>query len=213
MLRWALPLHLRHHLCLSILDSCGISDLFVHTSPEHCNSAECYSFTTSPSTLDWLSAYSSDPSLSAIKSYLSTKPTLPPSKNILSTIAPSYHTALLEQRIIILHDKLVLLKPIFKNEKYVALTIVPPSLCQSIFDHFHSGPTGAHMGEYKTLFRIRMRFFWPGIRNQRLGKELRALLCIQYLAQQKEQAILQLAGHYAILHNACQFMDAWAGIE
>ena len=68
-------------------------------------------------------------------------------------------------RVQLLHGKLVQYKPIFKDVKYVGLIIVPLSLRRVIFSHFHAGPTGGHMGEYKTLFRIRMRFTWPGIRR------------------------------------------------
>ena len=35
----------------------------------------------------------------------------------------------------------------------------------SFLGHFHVGPTGGHMGDYKILFHIYMRFTWPGIRR------------------------------------------------
>ena len=34
-----------------------------------------------------------------------------------------------------------------------------------LFDHYHGGPCGGHMGEYKTLYRLRLRFFWSGMRE------------------------------------------------
>jgi len=49
--------------------------------------------------------------------------------------------------------------------KYVTLLIVPENLRKPIFSHYHNGPSAGHMGEYKTLYRMRMRFFWPGLRN------------------------------------------------
>ena len=64
-----------------------------------------------------------------------------------------------------LHDKLVLYKPIFRNVKYIGLIIAPLSFRRIIFSHYHAGPRGGHMGEYKTLFRIRTRFYWPGMRK------------------------------------------------
>ena len=64
-----------------------------------------------------------------------------------------------------LPDKLVLYKPIFKNVKYIGLIIVPLSLRRIIFSHYHAGPSGGHMGEYKTLFRIRTWCYWPGMRK------------------------------------------------
>jgi len=34
-----------------------------------------------------------------------------------------------------------------------------------IFNAYHATPTEGHFGEYKTLHRIRLRFFWPGCRK------------------------------------------------
>ena len=57
--------------------------------------------------------------------------------------------------------------PFFENEKFLCLIIVPASLRCRIFSHFHAGPSGAHMGKYKTLFQIRSRFFWPQLRKDK----------------------------------------------
>ena len=64
-----------------------------------------------------------------------------------------------------MHDKLILVKPIFLDKRFIGLIAVPTGLRRLICSHYHCGPSGGHMGEYKTLFRIRMRFYWPGIRN------------------------------------------------
>ena len=32
-------------------------------------------------------------------------------------------------------------------------------MCRKIV--YHAGPSGGHIGEYKILYRIRLRFFWP----------------------------------------------------
>ena len=47
----------------------------------------------------------------------------------------------------------------------MGLILVPTELRRVIFSYFYAGQSGGHMGEYKTPFRIRMRFFWPGIRK------------------------------------------------
>ena len=43
--------------------------------------------------------------------------------------------------------------------------IVPISLRRIIFSLLHASPAAGHMGEYKTLYRIRLRFFWPRMRS------------------------------------------------
>jgi len=83
----------------------------------------------------------------------------------LTNIESAYHTPLNKGHIQILHGKLVLYKAIFEHKRYICLIIVPVGLRRKIFAHYHAGPSGAHMGEYKTLFRIRSRFFWPHLRK------------------------------------------------
>ena len=54
----------------------------------------------------------------------------------------------------------MIFKPILANQRHVILIIVPRSLQQQIFSHFHAGPGGGHMRD-----RIRLRFFWPKLRE------------------------------------------------
>lgn len=61
--------------------------------------------------------------------------------------------------------KLLLFKPIFKDVKFVGLIIVPQDLQRKIFSHYHAGQVGGHMGEYKTLYRLCLRFIWPNMRE------------------------------------------------
>ena len=58
-----------------------------------------------------------------------------------------------------LGNKFLLFKAINMNSRLLSLITVLESLRRSIFDHYHSGPSGGHMGEYKTLYRICIRFF------------------------------------------------------
>ena len=67
----------------------------------------------------------------------------------------AYWPYLLRNHIGILHSKLVVFNEIFKNKKYQVLIVVPQPLRRNIFDHFHAGPCGGHMGVYKTTFRIK----------------------------------------------------------
>ena len=61
--------------------------------------------------------------------------------------------------------KMVLLKSILAHYPQLALIIVPKPLRCKVFCHFHAGPTGSHMGEYKTLYRMWLKFFWTGLRT------------------------------------------------
>ena len=121
--------------------------------------------TRSPTTMDRTAAYNKDPSTRAMLNTVSQRKHTPWSAQLLSTINSEYRTPLTNGSIQLIHNKLILLKPIFKDVKYVGLIIVPEDLRRVIFSHYHAGPSGGRMGEFKTLFRIRMRFFWPGIRK------------------------------------------------
>ena len=83
----------------------------------------------------------------------------------LTAINRAYRSPLQDNRIQIVNKKLVLLKPILANHRHVMLIIVPSPLRRQLFSHYHAGPTGGHMGEYKTLYRLRLRFFWPKLRE------------------------------------------------
>ena len=91
-----------------------------------------------------------------------------------------YRQHLKKNMIQIMGDELVLFKPINMASKYITLIITPISLRRSIFGHYHAGPTGGHMGKYKTLFRLRLRFFWPAMREEVKAWVKRYAHCISY---------------------------------
>ena len=64
-----------------------------------------------------------------------------------------------------LNNCIIFYKPIMPNSNYPELIVVPQSLLKRIFSHYHYGQTGGLMGEYKTLYRMRSRFYWPNIRD------------------------------------------------
>ena len=70
-----------------------------------------------------------------------------------------------ENRIQIVNKKLVFFKHILANKRHIMLIIVPTPLHRKICSHYHAGPSGGHMGEYKNLYRIRLRFFWTKLRE------------------------------------------------
>ena len=43
--------------------------------------------------------------------------------------------------------------------------IVPPALVQDVIGSLHSSSTAGHLGTYKTIEKIRQRFYWPGFKE------------------------------------------------
>jgi len=133
----------------------------------HSNAAQCFFSKVSTESFNWQKAYAEDPETIMVYKLLQdgpSKPTLTDEQ--LQTVRVSYRTALQEDHIQLVNSKLVLYKPFQMNTRCVALVIVPAaSLRKKIFNHFHAGPSASHMGEYETLFRFRLRFFWPGLQG------------------------------------------------
>ena len=141
---------------------------FLYTDDEFHTTAHCLTISSQPApqTLDWTTAYGEDPDTSAMAQLMiqfghsKQWPT-----DQLKTINTAYHEPLKAGLIQHMRKKFVYFKPILINTKYIGLIIVPEGLRRALFSHYHAGPTGGHMGEYKTLYRLRSRFFWPGMRQ------------------------------------------------
>ena len=56
---------------------------------------------------------------------------------------------------------LIYQEPIRGSSSYTRLQIVPRPLLNIIFVAFHSNPLGGHLNAYRTLHRLRLRYFWP----------------------------------------------------
>ena len=56
---------------------------------------------------------------------------------------------------------LIYREPIHGSASYTRLQIVPKPLLNIVFVAFHSNPIGGHFNAYRTLHRLRLRYFWP----------------------------------------------------
>ena len=161
----SIPLEFRRWFMESESICHALIDPFTFGEDAHVNGIQCF-FTESkpPASLEWEASYRADEDTAKIRCMLEkTKPDDIKEEDI-KTVNMSYRDHLRKGRIQNLNGRLVLMKPILMNTKHVALIIVPQELRRKIFSHFHAGPSGGHMGEYKTLFRLRLRFFWPRMR-------------------------------------------------
>ena len=129
----------------TLLDHVGVTDDIFFSASEVSDNLQYYHPTKSPIAVDWVSGYQLDHSASMILSRFlkSSKPVW--SKDSLAKIDIEYRSPLLAKQVQLLYGKVVLYKPIFKNVKYVGLTIVYQFLRRVIFSHFHVDPTGGHM--------------------------------------------------------------------
>ena len=81
----------------------------------------------------------------------------------LSKIHSSYRGPLRHGLSALQKGMLIIKEPIKHESAYRCLQIVPCDLRNIVFIAFHANPIGGHLGLNKTIIRIRLRFFWPGL--------------------------------------------------
>ena len=127
---------------------------------------QCYSIIPAPTANSWLSGYNDDIELQPlIKALRTNSDSASWSQRTIKTMPSIFREHLLANRITFRNDRLLVFKPIPMTSRAVSLIIVPTNLRRIVFEHYHGSPSGGHMGEYKTLYRLRLRFLWPGMRR------------------------------------------------
>ena len=162
-MRYAIPIKSFALVLSYLVEATGFLETLVYGS-DHADAHQFYKISASPTSIDWKAAYMEDISTKIMLPMLQRNENPTWSEDELASLEVEYRAFLKERHIGILHDKLVYYKPIFRDSRHIALIIVPKLLRRMIFSHYHAGPSGGHMGEYKTLYRIRMRFYWPSMR-------------------------------------------------
>jgi hypothetical protein len=102
----------------------------------------------------------------------------PFTKADISALSSAYRDYVRQDRLSLLDGKLVVFQPVQNNKEMLMLIIVPLFLRRDIFSAYHASPSTGHMGIYKTLHRIRLRFFWPFNRKDVTNWVLRCPHCI-----------------------------------
>ena len=116
-----------------------------------------------PSPLDWTAAYCQDPDTTLLLQRFKTSD--PFSRSDINSLHSAYRDYVRQDRLSLVEGKLVVFQPVQNNTEMLMLIIVPLSLRRDIFSAYHASPSTGHMGIYKTLHRIRLRFFWPHSRK------------------------------------------------
>jgi hypothetical protein len=73
---------------------------------------------------------------------------------------------LLQGAIELVNGRLCISHLVDRHSHLLLLIIEPAALRRTMFVAYHAAPTCGHMGRYKTLFRLRQRFFWPSMHKQ-----------------------------------------------
>ena len=129
-----------------------------------------------PSRNEWDAAYASDKDTNYIISRV--QDSTPWNESEIKKVHKGYWQYLRDGSITFKNGRLVLVGLNAISNRYLALIIVPTALRRTIFITFHASGVGAHMGAYKTLVVIRMRFFWPHMRTDILNWVKSCAQCI-----------------------------------
>jgi hypothetical protein len=113
--------------------------------------------------MDWSTAYADDSDTSFILQHLALG--APWNQAALNRVSSAYRPFLHDNCMQMLHGKLVALQPVSNRSQVLALIVVPAPLHRHLFGAYHASPIGSHMKEFKTLYRLCLRFLWPKMRN------------------------------------------------
>jgi hypothetical protein len=85
------------------------------------------------------------------------------SNTTLNTVNYNYQAALCQSFIVIEDGMLILREPVHSGSSFTRLQLVPKEFYSIIFVAFHSNAIGGHLNAYRTLHRIRLHYYWPGM--------------------------------------------------
>ena len=111
----------------------------------------------------WSIAHKQDPKTNFLFQYLHRQAHMV--KPDFAPLAVTYRRATAKNLLCIINNSLVYLESISISSNHLCRIVVPLSLRRVIFDAMHTSPIVGHMGEYKTLYRIKLCFIWHRIRK------------------------------------------------
>ena len=165
----------------------------------------------------WHQAYKNDTACRAVISFINN----PGSISNQAMIDADVHYTLrgpLRQSQLVLEDGFIIFRePIRNYDSYTRLTLVPREFYSIIFTAFHANAIGGHFNAYRTLHRIRMRFFWPGM-FQYIRKMCRACpgCALKNPTQQRSSELIYnfpIESPFQVLHVDGYQAGAHAGFE
>ncbi len=96
-----------------------------------------------------------------IRDIVSNQSTL--SNKALAGINFNYHAALCWSLIVIEDGILIYCKPLAGSNLYTRLQLVPQEIRNILFVAFHYNPACGHLNLYRTLHRLCLWYYWPGM--------------------------------------------------
>ena len=128
----------------------------------HCIS-HCFTLQPMPAITRWKQAYHDDPDTRVLIDRLSINSPL--DQPTILQLPAAYRISIARNLLGLFEGRLVYYDPVPTVSKHICLIVVPLSLRRTIFTLMHATHVAGYMSEYKTLYRIKLRFFWPRLRS------------------------------------------------
>ena len=116
-----------------------------------------------PTIISWKQAYHDDPDTRVLFDRLSINSSL--DQPTILQLPVAYRSAIARNPLGLLEGRFVYYDQVSTISNHICRIVVPLSLRRTIFTLIHATPVDGHMGKYKTLYRIKFRFFWPRLRS------------------------------------------------
>ena len=161
-----------------------------------------FTFTTLPLRKKWFATYTYDHNTNFFMEYLHHNA----SKNSLCIIKldDTYRKTIAQNLLCINNYRLFYLDPITVSTNHICCIIVSLSLRRIIFNSMHTSPTTCYIRKYKTLYRLKLRFFWPRMRSDIQDWVRHCLNCILiYKLRRRGQEVMfswPIRSPFVILH-------------
>ena len=131
--------------------------------PHHIQSiSNCFILQPLTAKHTWQTAYQEDSDTKIFYDHFTLN--APLNQSTILNLPEAYRTALSCNQLGLLEGRLVYYEQLSFANKHIYRIVVPLLLRHKIFNIIHATLFAGLMGEYKTLYRIRLRFLWPRMR-------------------------------------------------
>jgi len=125
--------------------------------------SHCFTLQPMPAITRWKKTYHDDPDTRVLIDRVSINSPL--DQPTILQLSAAYRSAIARNLLGLLEGRLVYYDPAPTVSNHICRIVVPLYLHRTIFTMMHATPVAGHMGEYKTLHRIKLRFFWLRLRS------------------------------------------------
>ena len=142
---------------LAVIHSAYMANNVTHS--HHKCISHCFRLQSMPCSLTWKDVYVADKERAIFMQHLIYHQ--PFDKSTISSLPSQYRSAVANNAFDIFENRLVLYEPVPITINKMCRIVVLFYLMHTIFFLLYASPDVGHVREYKTLYHIKLRFFWP----------------------------------------------------